>query len=335
MALILRIENVDFLEDGGPVTFPLTTRPMQAGRGGGMDWVLPDPTRHMSSHNFNVDHRDGAHWLEDVSTNGTFLQGQRYRLDGPHRLQPGDRFQVGPYIIAVSEGGTSGAFALHPDTAPAVAPPGGPSWQADDDPWAVGGPLPPVDPLPPARAGRRDDFADEFIAPPSLGAAPPTPAHPPAAQGPVTTPPPEPGLRPLTAAPRPDPAALPPREAAPEPAPPAAPAPPAPAPSEVIAAFCEGAGLDPTAYGEADALEVVRQAGAALKAVTAESMEHLRARAAFKEGTRRHVERTMAGFAGNPLKTAPHPDRALEEIFFRPRAGALTGPDAFGGAARD
>ncbi len=333
---MLRIENYDRLEDGGPIAFKLTRALCQAGRNSAMDWVLPDPTRHISGHHFTVTFRDGAHWLEDVSTNGTFLQGQRYRLDGPHRMQAGDRLQVGHYIISVSDA-VHAATPLAPPTPAQPIAGGAASWPADDDPWAVGGALEPVDPFPAEPGARRDDFADEFIAPPSFAA--PGPAPDPA-------PPPDPsGLRPLTAAPRPDPSALPvpeaPRPVAPvaAPAEPAAPAPtptaPAPDPPAVVAAFCEGAGLDPSAYGDADALALARMAGAALRATTIETMDHLRARAAFKEGTRHHVERTMAGMAGNPLKTAPHPDRALEELFFRPRAGAASGADAMGAAARD
>ncbi|WP_179381030.1 type VI secretion system-associated FHA domain protein TagH [Jannaschia marina] len=322
MSLTLTLENVDQLDDGGPVSVALTTRPLQVGRGGGMDWVLPDPTRHLSSHHFDVVFREGSHWLEDVSTNGTFLQGQRYRLDGAHRLQAGDRFQVGPYIIAVSRTEVGGAA---PGRSPGPAPAS--SWGTEDDPWAIGGPLDPVDPLPRAKVGRRDDFADEFLAPPSF-AAPPEPEPETPAPPPEPSAPPEP--RPLTAAPRPDPSAMrpPERSRAPETA-------EEPAASAVVAAFCQGAGLDASQFGDVDALALVREAGAALRGVTQESMAHLRARAAFRKETRGAVERTMAGLAGNPLKTAPLPERALEELFFRPRAGAAKGAEAMEAAARD
>ncbi|MBM2578053.1 type VI secretion system-associated FHA domain protein TagH [Jannaschia sp. Os4] len=339
MALVLRLDNVDRLPDGGPVSMPLGEGRLQVGRGAGMDWMLPDPSRHLSSHHFDVVFRDGAHWLEDVSTNGTFLQGQRYRLDGAHRLQAGDRFQVGSYVVAV-EGPGMAAPAPAP-AAPSADATGG--WAAADDPWAVGGPLPPVDPMPPARTGRRDDFADEFMAPPRFAAPAPAPEAPPAAVPLEAVPPPQPHLRPLTAAPRPDPAALPPAaQPTPPPAPPAAapaPAPaappPPPAPGEIVAAFCEGAGLDPAAMGGADGLALVREAGAALRAVTEETLLHLRARAAFRAQAQGKVERTMAGLAPNPLKTAPQAERALDELFFRPRAGAEAGAAAMGAAARD
>ena len=41
----------------------------------------------------------GTWWLNDRSTNGTFLQGHRHRLDRPHAPAHGDRFQVGQYVI--------------------------------------------------------------------------------------------------------------------------------------------------------------------------------------------------------------------------------------------
>ena len=78
---------------------------LAAGRSPSMGWVLPDADRHVSGHHFDIFRQAGGWWLRDVSTNGTFLQGQRFRLDGPHRLADGDRFQVGPYLIgALIEG---------------------------------------------------------------------------------------------------------------------------------------------------------------------------------------------------------------------------------------
>ncbi|WP_152626960.1 type VI secretion system-associated FHA domain protein, partial [Jannaschia aquimarina] len=186
MSLTLRIENYDYLEDGGPVSHTVGPRGAQVGRGAGMDWVLPDPSRHISSHHFDIVAQDGSYWLTDVSTNGTFLVGQRYRLDGPHQLQPGDRFQVGPYIIAVE---AAAGLAPQPggaDARPAIAPAPPGSWPSEEDPWAVGGGgLPPVDPLPPARIGRAEDFGDELIAPPTFAA----PAPDPVGGAPISVPP--------------------------------------------------------------------------------------------------------------------------------------------------
>ena len=99
MTLTLQIENFSVLDDGGPVNVTVAESGLQAGRNAGMGWVLPDASRHISGHHFDIYFQHGTWWLHDRSTNGTFLQGHRHRLDGPHGLQHGDRFQVGQYII--------------------------------------------------------------------------------------------------------------------------------------------------------------------------------------------------------------------------------------------
>ena len=100
MILTLTIENFDSLQDGGPTTITLRGQGASVGRRGANDWVLPDPDRHISGHHFDVSFHAGAYYLTDVSTNGTFLRGQTYRLDGPHRIADGERFTVGHYVIA-------------------------------------------------------------------------------------------------------------------------------------------------------------------------------------------------------------------------------------------
>jgi type VI secretion system protein ImpI len=99
MTLTLQIENYQVLDDGGPASIRVPDDGLSAGRASGMGWILPDASRHISGHHFDVFRDENGWWLRDVSTNGTFLQGQRYRLDEPHPLSHGDRFQVGQYII--------------------------------------------------------------------------------------------------------------------------------------------------------------------------------------------------------------------------------------------
>ncbi|MEL6679488.1 MAG: FHA domain-containing protein, partial [Pseudomonadota bacterium] len=143
MILTLKIENQDSFDDGGPVDITVDGKGLTAGRGRAMDWVLPDPTRHISSHHFEVDYADGAYFLTDVSTNGTFLVGQPYRLEPRYRLNHMDRFQVGHFIIAVSLQAPGPMKVPAPGwDAPAPAPaPAAPAPVADD-PWAVDGPTP-------------------------------------------------------------------------------------------------------------------------------------------------------------------------------------------------
>lgn len=167
MTLTLRIENYDTLEDGGPTWITLNQAGANIGRRPAMDWVLPDPAKHISGHHFDIAFRDGAYWLTDVSTNGTFFQGQRHRLEGPQQLNGGERIVVGHYIIAVElAGGGVGrpepeASSVHGWTiGPSARPP------EEGDPWDFGGDqMDPVNPLPtPASDPHHlDDVAQDFV----------------------------------------------------------------------------------------------------------------------------------------------------------------------------
>lgn len=102
MPLHLTIENETSLPDGGPVSISVNTRRgIDIGRDQYLDWVLPDPTRFISGKHCEVRYRDGHYWLQDVSTNGTYINGSEYRPDGPHPLRSGDRLEIGRYLIAV------------------------------------------------------------------------------------------------------------------------------------------------------------------------------------------------------------------------------------------
>lgn len=188
MTLTLRIENYRSLEGGSPIEISSTGRSIRVGRANGNDWILPDTTRFISSHHFDVDFREGFWWLTDKSTNGTFLVGQPYRLDGPYRLQQGDRFQVGPYFMIVLLGAAPAAAQPFAGAGYGAAPVAPPPPVADySDPWAVSGSAAaPVDPTPRHSARRSNDFGDEFIAAPSISAPP---ARPPPFGAPPAAPP--------------------------------------------------------------------------------------------------------------------------------------------------
>lgn len=130
--LTLRIENHATLDNGGPVALTLTSKGAQIGRKAGNDWVLPDPSRHISGHHFDVNFEGGQFTLTDVSSNGTFLHGERYRIDGTHQIADGDRFTVGHYIIR-AEVAADAAPAVEPEPAVVAPPP------------PVAAPLPPVE----------------------------------------------------------------------------------------------------------------------------------------------------------------------------------------------
>src|SRR3989338_3894508 len=156
MKLTLRIENYDYLPDGGPLEFSASARGFEVGRDSAMDWTLPDPNRHISSRHFEVVYRDRQFWLNDISTNGTFVYGQSMRVSSPLHLSHNERLQVGHYIIRVlieePAAQAPAAFAPQP-FAPAFAAPQPPAAAAD--PWSLTptpAPMPPPPPPPPPAA---------------------------------------------------------------------------------------------------------------------------------------------------------------------------------------
>ena len=85
---------------------------IQVGRKVGNDWVLPDPTRHISGAHFEIICEAGRYLLRDVSTNGTFLNGTRQSLEIPHNINDHDQIKIGHYVIEAR---------LTPAVIPAVA----------------------------------------------------------------------------------------------------------------------------------------------------------------------------------------------------------------------
>ncbi len=95
------------------------------GRSADNDWVLPDPLRYVSAHHARVQYRDGHYFLEDLSTNGIFLNDDEgalsKRFPGGYRIQNGDVVRVGEYQIVVALETTEQAAA--PADSGAVAVP--------------------------------------------------------------------------------------------------------------------------------------------------------------------------------------------------------------------
>jgi type VI secretion system protein len=73
------------------------------GRSADNDWVLPDPLRYVSAHHARVSFRQGAYILEDLSTNGVYVNDGEKALGkgAPHKLQNGDLLRFGDYQVAV------------------------------------------------------------------------------------------------------------------------------------------------------------------------------------------------------------------------------------------
>ena len=76
------------------------------GRSSENDWVLPDPLRYISAHHARVNFRDGHFYLEDLSTNGVFVNDQPEPLSKRgstgYRLKNGDVLRLGDYQIVVA-----------------------------------------------------------------------------------------------------------------------------------------------------------------------------------------------------------------------------------------
>lgn len=326
MSLSLQIENYQILDDGGPASVRVTDAGLSAGRSSAMGWVLPDASRHISGHHFDIYRDDKGWWLRDVSTNGTFLQGQRYRLDGAHRLSHGDRFQVGQYIIVVLLDQPAGGAALTPASLPDRSQ--APSYV--EDPWALdgGGHAVPVDPLPPSQSARRYDFADDFI---STGGGPRRQDNAP----PV---PPLPQVSPRAASQSPfsaeGPAQQPARPDGRETTGIKPPAPPV-AEQDFVRAFCKGAGLAPDLYADVPPAELAQALGESVRRASQQVMLSLQDRAAAKQFARTG-ERTMRGATdNNPLKFLPDVDQAIEVMYLKPRAGFQNGADGLDDALTD
>ncbi|WP_054118415.1 type VI secretion system-associated FHA domain protein TagH [Porphyrobacter sp. AAP60] len=133
MTLTLKIINGAGIEHGANTELVLNNRGANLGRSLTCEWVLPDEARSVSSKHCEIQFRDNSYYLIDYgSTNGTFVGASDQRLDGAHRVAPGDRIRIGPYLIEARLSGT--ALQQHQaEQEQAAASARGPSWQAWDD----------------------------------------------------------------------------------------------------------------------------------------------------------------------------------------------------------
>ena len=73
------------------------------GRSADNDWVLPDPQRYVSAHHARVQFREGHFYLQDVSTNGVYVNDDMEPLakrgSSGYRLANGDVLRMGDYHI--------------------------------------------------------------------------------------------------------------------------------------------------------------------------------------------------------------------------------------------
>jgi len=367
MTLTLHIENETSLPDGGPLSVSIKgKRGLDIGRDPYLDWTLPDPSRFISGRHCEVRWHDGAYWLHDISTNGTFLDGADSRLKAPHRLRNGDRFVIGQYVIAAT---------LDDEVVENGRPAAGSAPSRDDDLWGgVSDAATPVDPRQlkaPRDAGPvRPDFLDWAVDVPTPMAPAPARSGPGSsgrARGAVETgddswakgaPPPPvqiPEAMPVPNPRRPEPgnpnqpwpaaaagtseAGMPSRsELQPEPwsAPPlpaSAAMPQGRSDSAAMAGFAQlvarGAGLPDDAFAGRDPAELAEQLGKLVRLATDNMKQLLEARQQAKRLARSPNQTTVQALNNNPLKFAPTPDDALRIMFVAQSRGYLDAERAF------
>ena len=87
--------SIVFTVDGGTI-----------GRSADNDWVLPDPLRYVSAHHARVQFRNGRYFLQDVSTNGVFVNDEPEALarrgSEGYPLRNGDVVRIGDYQIVAA-----------------------------------------------------------------------------------------------------------------------------------------------------------------------------------------------------------------------------------------
>ena len=83
------------------------------GRSADNDWVLPDPLRYVSAHHARVQFREGHYYLQDVSTNGVYVNDDMEPLakrgSSGYRLANGDVLRMGQYQIVAALESRQGA----------------------------------------------------------------------------------------------------------------------------------------------------------------------------------------------------------------------------------
>jgi type VI secretion system protein ImpI len=365
MTINLKIDNLDALPDGGPLSYQAQGRGFEIGREH-RDWTLPDPNMFISGRHCEVRYEKGGYWLYDFSRNGTFVNGSRQRIKNPHRLLDGDRIQIGHYFVTVS-------IDEAPDTpiADDAFPPPSRSGSADDI-WDTGAPSPPPisrrDLMPPQRKGQRSaDFAEQFLELPPIKPVPGldngrAPAQRPPGADPFAGHQPEQGSpfggdapaqspfssdaappRPPASSPFPlqgegfaSPAPVRPQVARPFEAPVAsAPSPAGGGADAILRAIATGAGVSPDIFLQRPAGDVGAEIGMVLRTVVEELALLLKARAAAKVLARSGNRTMISAVDNNPLKFVPRAEEVLEIMFAKQRAGYLDAKHSIDEAFRD
>jgi len=104
MNLVLTLSNPDLLPD------TLRTRQIEFGKSGGTigrnpdcDWVLDDPERFVSSQHAVIIAAKTGFELQDVSTNGTFLNDELVGKGNKKAIKTGDTIRIGRFIMIAQQ----------------------------------------------------------------------------------------------------------------------------------------------------------------------------------------------------------------------------------------
>ena len=104
MTLTLRVISAQCQELGPDCSRQFDAHGGRIGRCDDNDWVLPDPDRYLSSYHAQISCDAGRWILEDLSTNGVYVNNATLPLSqlGPYELHEGDQIRMGDYQILVS-----------------------------------------------------------------------------------------------------------------------------------------------------------------------------------------------------------------------------------------
>ena len=106
MTLRLRVVSDQRRSLGDRSSIVFTANGGTIGRSADNDWVLPDPLRYVSAHHARVQFRNGRFYLQDLSTNGVFVNDEpeplSRRASEGYALRNGDVIRIGDYQVAVA-----------------------------------------------------------------------------------------------------------------------------------------------------------------------------------------------------------------------------------------
>ena len=119
MNLVISLSNPNILPE------TLRTRRVEFGQGGGLigrsddcDWVLDDPDRFVSSRHLRVGFKRKQFTLEDISTNGTYLNDELIGKGNKRPVKTGDTIRIGRFIMTTEvrdkDGSVIGEVASDP-----------------------------------------------------------------------------------------------------------------------------------------------------------------------------------------------------------------------------